>query len=365
MPGADTGRPRGHALRAALAAAAAIVLAIAGDTALARRKPPPDIPALSLPADLFGAGEVAHPPATDFAKWTETMARYEREQRQEKALCDEGECALVRWREFLETLRGQEALAQLRAVNAYLNRLPYKTDLENYGAEDYWATPRQLFARGGDCEDYAIAKLLSLKALGWPAERLRVAVVHDNARDLVHAVLVAYHGGHAYVLDIEITEVTDHRNIARYVPIFSIGENGWWSFRALPPAEVAKAVGEEASAAVKPEPKPEKPAWRSLHLIHKPVRGAPPPRLTAPARAEGKHAAHWRSPHIKHNPPRFAKIALRPAPPPAPAVPAVVLDVLKSAAREPGEPQRPAAQEPEAVAEPGERIEEMFLPGAK
>jgi len=368
VPGADTGRLRGHALRTTLAAVAAVVLAIAGDTALARRKPPPDTAALSLPADLFGAGEIAHPPATDFAKWTETMARYEREQRQEKALCDAGECELVRWREFLETLRGKDALAQLRAVNAYLNRLPYKTDIENYGAEDYWATPRQLFARGGDCEDYAIAKLLSLRALGWPAERLRVAVVHDNARDLVHAVLIAYYAGHAYVLDIEITEVTDHRNIARYVPIFSIGENGWWSYRALPPAEVAKAVGEESSAAVKPEPKPEpKPEWRSLHLIHKPVRGAPPPRLTAPARVEGKHAALWRSPHIKHNPPRFAKIALRPAPRPAPAVPAVVLEVLKNPARESAEPaaQEPAAQEPEAVAGPGERIEEMFLPGAK
>lgn len=348
MPGAYSGRARRHGPRAALAVMVAVVLAIAGDAASARRKvPPPERAALSLPQDLFGAGEIAHPPATDFAKWTETIARYERERAQERTLCEQdGDCALVRWREFLETLRGQDALAQLRAVNAYLNRVPYRTDLENYGSEDYWATPREFFARGGDCEDYAIAKYLSLRALGWPAERLRVAVVHDNARDLVHAALIAYHGGNAYLLDIEIAEVTDHRNVSRYIPIFAISENGWWSYRAQPAIEVVKAVAKIEEA---------KPVWRSLHLRHKPARAAPPPRLTAPVVMHTKSAG-WRSSHLKHHS-RVAKAKLRPAP----HEPVAVREVVPVATRD-----TPAAQEtPEIVAEPGERIEELFLPGAK
>lgn len=351
VPGAYSGKARRHGPRAVLAVMAAVMLAIAGDAALARRKvPPPDPVPVSLPRDLFGAVEITHPPATDFAKWTETIARYERDRRQESALCDDGDCALMRWREFLETLRGKDAMTQLRAVNAYLNTLPYRTDLENYGAEDYWATPRELFARGGDCEDYAIAKYLSLRALGWPAERLRVAVVHDNARDLVHAALIAYEGGHAYLLDIEIAEVTDHRNVARYVPIFAISENGWWSYRTLPPVEVVKVVGRVASST----PAPPAPEWRHPHLRHKPGR---PPKLAARP-FPGPRSVAWRSPHMKHNLRIFAKAAPRPAP----AEPAVVRTVVTVQ-----EPVRePAPQpEPEIVAEPGERIEEMFLPGAK
>src|SRR5918995_5833733 len=103
VPGADTGIARRRWRRTGLAALAIITLAIAGDASLARRKVPPAEPSApaSIPTDLFGAGEIAHPPATDFAKWTETLARYERERRQEAALCAQGECALVRWREFL------------------------------------------------------------------------------------------------------------------------------------------------------------------------------------------------------------------------------------------------------------------------
>ncbi len=337
-----------------LAAVAALALAVAGDVALARRDPAPEPAALAVPGDLFGTGEVAHPPATDFAKWTEMMARYERERRREKALCEEGDCALVRWRKFLETLRGHDAPAQLRAVNAYFNKLPYRADLENYGAEDYWATPRELFARGGDCEDYAIAKYLSLRALGWPAERLRVAVVHDNARDLVHAALIAYHGGNAFVLDIEIAEVTDHRAIARYAPIFSISENGWWSYKAQSPLEAAAAVVKATERAAErpappvrtaaPEPKP------FPHLRHKPGR---PARLVA--RAAPPPQA-WRSPHLKHEPRRIAK---------ARPTFAEVLRAATSPERAPPAPERAVSAEREIVAEPGERIEEMFLPGGK
>ncbi|MBL8665528.1 MAG: transglutaminase-like cysteine peptidase [Candidatus Odyssella sp.] len=350
MRGAKTGSTRRQWRRAVPAAMAALAIAVAGEAALARTGPAPERAAPVLPADLFGVGEIAHPPAAGFAKWTETMARYARERGREKALCEAGDCALSRWREFLETLRGRDAPAQLRAVNAYFNRLPYRTDLENYGVEDYWATPRELFARGGDCEDYAIAKFLSLRALGWPAERLRVAVVHDNARDLVHAALIAYHGGNAWVLDIEIAEVTEHRAIARYVPIFAISENGWWSYAAPSAAEAAAAL---AKAAERPRERERAVAAeppRSPHLRHKPARAA---RLAARA---PRPIEAWRALHLKHAPPRVAQ-----APPAFDAV----LRAATSPARTPPAPAATRENEREDVALPGERLEEMFRPGGK
>src|SRR5262245_32580135 len=92
VPGAFVGMVCGRWLRAGLAAMAALLIVIAGDVATARKKiPPPESQAAaSLPKDLFGAGEIPHPPATDFAKWTETLARYERERREEEALCEKG-----------------------------------------------------------------------------------------------------------------------------------------------------------------------------------------------------------------------------------------------------------------------------------
>ncbi len=45
-----------------------------------------------------------------------------------------------------------------------------------------------------------IATFLSLRMLGGPAENLRIVVIEDTNRPL-HAVLVAYLGGKAYVLD--------------------------------------------------------------------------------------------------------------------------------------------------------------------
>jgi len=226
----------GAALWAGAVATVALAASGAFAPAEARRKiTPPEVPpalASTAPAApaLFGAAGKAHPPARNFAKWNDVLVRYQQERKLERADCRRGDCAMVRWREFLAVIRHAPPMTQLKAVNDYLNRIAYVADIENYGAEDFWATPRQFFAKGGDCEDYAIAKYLSLRALGWPAERLRIVVVNDLDRDLVHAALVVYHGGTGYVLDIEIPEVTDQRKVARYQPIFAIGETGWWSF---------------------------------------------------------------------------------------------------------------------------------------
>ena len=51
-------------------------------------------------------------------------------------------------------------------------RTTYLEDLANYGLPDYWATPLQFLDRDGDCEDYAIAKFVSLRELGFAADEL-------------------------------------------------------------------------------------------------------------------------------------------------------------------------------------------------
>jgi predicted transglutaminase-like cysteine proteinase len=52
-------------------------------------------------------------------------------------------------------------------TNRFLNDWRYKPDDQNYGQRDYWATPLEFLRRSGDCEDYAIAKYVTLRELGF------------------------------------------------------------------------------------------------------------------------------------------------------------------------------------------------------
>ncbi|MGD9591465.1 MAG: transglutaminase-like cysteine peptidase, partial [Candidatus Berkiella sp.] len=64
-------------------------------------------------------------------------------------------------------------LQKVTAINNYFNRATYIDDVTNWGVDDYWATPREFItAGGGDCEDYAIAKYITLKDMGVPENKL-------------------------------------------------------------------------------------------------------------------------------------------------------------------------------------------------
>src|SRR5690606_37404712 len=97
--------------------------------------------------------------------------------------------ACARWGDLKSNLSGEtDPLALLAGVNTALNAQSYHSDNGLWGAGDYWATPAEFLGRGGDCEDYAIAKYFLLRELGVPAETMRIAVVEDVLQQLMHAV---------------------------------------------------------------------------------------------------------------------------------------------------------------------------------
>jgi predicted transglutaminase-like cysteine proteinase len=196
-------------------------------------------PVAATQVRLFGSSENVNRDVSPFPKWTGMLARYAREQHLESAACTGGACHLQEWKAFVETLRGKDRMTQLQAVNAYANRVPYRSDLDRHGMADYWATPRETFGRSADCEDYAIIKYLSLRKLGWSASALRIVVLKHEVRNELHAVLVAYVGGTAYVLDNLIPDVREHAAIRYYRPIFSINEAAWHYHRDWNPGSVA------------------------------------------------------------------------------------------------------------------------------
>lgn len=135
---------------------------------------------------------------------------------------------MARWNALLAELRGAEPMAQLVAVNNFVNKVAYVSDRRNYRVDDYWATPAEFFAAGGDCEDYALAKFVSLYRLGYHEDRLRIAIVYDERRRMHHAFLAVYLADDIYLLDNQIEAVTSHRQVSHYRPICSFDSHRLW-----------------------------------------------------------------------------------------------------------------------------------------
>ena len=180
--------------------------------------------------DLFGYRQQHQTDIADFPQWLQALERHLRDDLREGDCSDRAinRCHLRRWLDFLAGLRQLSPAEQLREVNRYSNEIDYVLDLENYGVEDYWAVPRQFFANGGDCEDYAITKYFSLRWLGFASDELRIVVVQDTNLRIPHAVLAVGRGRDILVLDNQVREVLGHRQIVHYAPVYSINQQSWW-----------------------------------------------------------------------------------------------------------------------------------------
>jgi predicted transglutaminase-like cysteine proteinase len=186
---------------------------------------------------LFGTEEVYSSDNAAFTKWNGMLARY-RAQLAEAGPC-EG-CVATEWRDLVARLSALPFRAKLEAVNAALNRHPYVTSLRNWGETNRWETPLEFLGKGGQCQDYAIAKYLALRAAGVPADRLRLVVLRDMRLEIDHAVTVAYGEGEAWVLDNQSAALATTDSLLHYQPYYSISEQGWWLHRG-PHARYATA----------------------------------------------------------------------------------------------------------------------------
>lgn len=166
------------------------------------------------------------------------------EERKRYAACDRdraqcGSKGLVNWRRLIRDLRGKSPRAQLAAVNTHFNASRHIPDQVNWNRSDYWATPLEFFRRSGDCEDYAIGKYLTLRDLGFAAEDMRIVVLRDTKRDVVHAVLSVALDGDYRILDNLFADVLSHRELPDYAPYYSVNEASRWIHATPQPERVA------------------------------------------------------------------------------------------------------------------------------
>jgi predicted transglutaminase-like cysteine proteinase len=157
-----------------------------------------------------------------------------------------GAASVIAWRDMLTQASGQPDTAKLRRVNDFFNRrIRFKEDSEIWGTLDYWATPLEVLGRAqGDCEDFAIAKYVTLGLLGVPAEKLRLTYVKariggpQSAVVQAHMVLSYYPapGGEPLVLDNLISDIRPASRRADLTTAFGFNAEGLWVGGATPRA---------------------------------------------------------------------------------------------------------------------------------
>jgi predicted transglutaminase-like cysteine proteinase len=133
--------------------------------------------------------------------------------------------ARLQWAEARRAVGAAAPRARLGLVNAIVNAVPYRTDLENYGVADRWSTPLELFSRGGDCECFAIAKYLLLRDAGGLAPvAMRLAALAATPTREAHAVLAVWVGRDFAILDNRRDTVLPSAGAGPERPLFSLNE---------------------------------------------------------------------------------------------------------------------------------------------
>ena len=114
-------------------------------------------------------------------------------------------------------------------VNRFFNQLEYRSDIKTWNKSDYWASRLEFLGRGqGDCEDYAVAKFLTMIQLGIPDEKLFLTYVKAvGYADAAHLVVTYYKepGTVPFVLDNYNKQILPATQRMDLVPVYSFTAN--------------------------------------------------------------------------------------------------------------------------------------------
>ncbi len=156
---------------------------------------------------------------------------------------------LTAWLKVMADHGAKSEAEKLQIVNAFFNQIPWVSDPNHWGRNDYWATPTEMLAtNGGDCEDFAIAKYFTLLALGVNIDRLKITYVKardPNPINQAHMVLTYYQKPDAVplVLDNLIPEIKSANDRPDLTPVYAFNGDGLWLAKERSLGRVAAGPG--------------------------------------------------------------------------------------------------------------------------
>ncbi len=195
---------------------------------------------LSLPTisyaqtlNLFGTAEQPSADLTPFPKWTNLLQKIQQDNLEAPQGCSGINCPAQQWQKILQLAQQATGIQILGIINKAVNQYRYIADYKIWQKQDYWASPKQFFEKGGgDCEDYAIVKYMALRKIGWDPSQMRIVVLQDTKLKQLHSVLAVRFNGKTYIMDNQIRKLITDKQLSHYIPIYSINETGWWRHTA-------------------------------------------------------------------------------------------------------------------------------------
>ena len=156
------------------------------------------------------------------------------------------EKTVVEWRDMIDTIKPLSDEKKLAVVNDFFNtRIRWVEDIDNWGESDYWATPLETMASGkGDCEDFSIAKFVTLLLGGVEMEKLRITYVKAQMggqlgeKYVAHMVLAYYPtpSGDPMILDNMVDALRPASRRGDLKPVFGFNSKGLWVGGSAAPA---------------------------------------------------------------------------------------------------------------------------------
>jgi predicted transglutaminase-like cysteine proteinase len=164
-------------------------------------------------------------------KWKRVLSKVKAEIQELNSCTSAKTCppGATSWKRIMEQAKGKQGLEQLKMVNSFFNKWPYRLDKDAYGTSDWWATPKEFLKISGDCEDYAIIKYFALRELGYAKDDLRIVVVKDRIRGIAHAVLAVFLQDSAHILNNISDAIYTDVKYRHYIPQYSLNEEHRWS----------------------------------------------------------------------------------------------------------------------------------------
>jgi predicted transglutaminase-like cysteine proteinase len=149
--------------------------------------------------------------------------------------------AALRFLSIVDEGRSRTGRARVGVINRAINMAIVPTsDWSQWGVEDRWSGPLETFTTGrGDCEDYAIAKYVALRAAGLAEDDVKLVVIRDTAAEEDHAVVAVRLDDGWVVLDNRWLALVHDNEIWDAIPLFVLDDSGVRQFVAT--ASVRKA----------------------------------------------------------------------------------------------------------------------------
>ncbi len=188
------------------------------------------------PNDINGASQPfgldAKPVATTalVAKWNAVEAAIHADAEILARCRNDGPCpqAARRFLAIIDAGRARSGRSRIGVINRAINLAIVPTsDWVQWGVADHWSAPLETFTtQRGDCEDYAIAKYVALRAADVAEADVKLIVVRNVPANEDHAVVAVRLDGVWTILDNRWLALVRDRDIWRAIPRFVLDEAG-------------------------------------------------------------------------------------------------------------------------------------------